>query len=182
MRRAPWNEARKAARVNDARRIRGRSAIDAPGRPDSARAAEIKNCRYALWKNPEKLTGKQQAKLAWIVQPDPQLARAYYLKEGLRVIFKLPNHEAIEALDKWIGWARRWRIPAFVKLQKSIVRYRTTILAAIEHGLSNGRVECMNTKIRLITRIALGFTSLDALIDLAMLSLSGHKSVLPGRI
>ena len=92
------------------------------------------------------------------------------------------NHEAIEALDKWIGWARRWRIPAFVKLQKSIVRYRTTILAAIEHGLSNGRVECMNTKIRLITRIALGFTSLDALIDLAMLSLSGHKSVLPGRI
>ena len=40
----------------------------------------------------------------------------------------------------------------------------------------------MNTKIRLITRIAFGFKSPDALIALAMLSLGGHKPVLPGRI
>ena len=56
------------------------------------------------------------------------------------------------------------------------------ILASIEHGLSNGRVESMNTKIRLMTRIAFGFKSPDALIALAMLSLGGHKPVLPGRI
>jgi transposase len=153
----------------------------APARPDSARATGIKNSRYALWKNPENLTEKQQTKLAWIVQTDPRLARAYYLKEGLRVIFKLPLAEATEALDKWVGWARRCRIPSFVKLQKSIVKHRTAILASIEHGLSNGRVESMNTKIRLMTRIAFGFTSPDALIALAMLSLGGHKPVLPGR-
>ena len=98
------------------------------------------------------------------------------------MIFKLPLMEAIEALDKWVGWARRCRIPAFVKLQTSIVKHRTAILASIEHGLSNGRVESMNTKIRLITRIAYGFKSPDALIALAMLSLGGHKPVLPGRI
>ena len=143
VRRAAWNDARKAARQNDARRTRGRPPADAPARPDSVRAAGIKNCRYALWKNPENLTEKQQAKLAWIVQTDPRLARAYYLKEGLRVIFKLPLDEAIEALDKWVGWARRCRIPAFVKLQISIVKHRDAILAAIEHGLSNGRVESM---------------------------------------
>ena len=40
----------------------------------------------------------------------------------------------------------------------------------------------MNTKIRLITCIAFGFASPDALIALAMLSLGGHKPVLPGRI
>ncbi|WP_104133078.1 ISL3 family transposase [Cryobacterium sp. M91] len=179
--RTAWNDARKAARQNDARRTRGRPAVDAPARPDSARAAGIKNCRYALWKNPENLTEKQQAKLAWIVQTDPRLARVYYLKEGLLVIFKLPLDEATEALDKWVGWARRCRIPSFVKLQKSIVKHRTAILASIEHGLSNGRVESMNTKIRLMTRIAYGFTSPDALIALAMLSLGGHKPVFPGR-
>ena len=86
------------------------------------------------------------------------------------------------ALDRWVAWARRCRIPAFVKLQKSIVNHRAAILAAIEHGLSNDRVESMNTKIRLITRIAFGFTSPDALMALAMLSLGGHKPVLPGRI
>jgi transposase len=53
--------------------------------------------------------------------------------------------------------ARRCRILALVKLQRSIMNHRTAILASIEHGLSNGRVESMNTKIRLMTRIAFGF-------------------------
>ena len=39
----------------------------------------------------------------------------------------------------------------------------------------------MNTKIGLIARVAFGFTSPEALISLAMLSLRGHKPVLPGR-
>jgi transposase len=98
------------------------------------------------------------------------------------VIFKLPHDQASEALDRWVSWARRCRIPAFVKLQRSIVTHRASILASIEHSLSNGRVESMNTKIRLLTRIAFGFKSPHALIALAMLSLGGHKPVLPGRI
>jgi len=97
------------------------------------------------------------------------------------VIFAMPHQDAVQALDRWISWARRCRIPAFVKLQKSIVRHRGRILAAIEHGLSNGLIESTNTKIRLITRIAFGFTSPHALIALSLLSLGGHRPVLPGR-
>ena len=70
-----------------------------------------------MWKNPENLTENQQAKLAWVAATDPRLHRAYLLKEGLRVVFQLPYDEAVEALDRWISWARRCRIPAFVKLQ-----------------------------------------------------------------
>ncbi len=66
-------------------------------------------------------------------------------------------------------------------LQRRIVKHQASILAAIEHGLSNGRIESVNTKIRLITRIAFGFRSPNALIALAMLNLGGHKPVLPGR-
>ncbi|MFQ4149784.1 ISL3 family transposase [Arthrobacter sp. LAPM80] len=180
-RRTAWNRARKAAKENEPPRGRGRPPKDAPARPDSERAVKLKNSRFALWKNPEDLTEKQQVKLAWIVQTDPRLGRAYYLKEGLRTVFKLPLDEATEALDKWVNWARRCRIPTFVKLQKSIVKHRASILASIEHGLSNGRIESMNTKIRLITRMAFGFKSPEALISLAMLSLGGHKPALPGR-
>jgi transposase len=46
---------------------------------------------------------------------------------------------------------------------------------------SNALIESVNTKIRLLTRIAFGFRSPAALIALAMLSLGGHKPVLPGR-
>ena len=66
------------------------------------------NSRNALWKNPENLTEKQQIKLAWVVHTNPALNWAYYLKEGLRLVFKLPRDEAAEALDKgeyWLRWA-----------------------------------------------------------------------------
>ena len=68
-----------------------------------------------------------------------------------------------------------------MKLQRTIVEQKTAILAAIEHGLSNGLIESVNTKIRLITRMAFGFRSPDALIALAMLNLAGHRPALPGR-
>jgi transposase len=145
------------------------------------RAKTLKGARYSLWKNPENLNENQQVKLAWIAATDPKLYRAYLLKEALRVVFQLPHLEAVDALDRWISWARRCRIPAFVKLQQSIVRHRTRILAAIEHNLSNGLIESTNTKIRLITRIAFGFKSAEALIALALLNLGGHRPALPGR-
>ena len=141
----------------------------------------MKNSRFALWKNPDRLTTRQQAKLTWIAKAEPRLHRAYLLKEALRLVFQLPYDEAVPALDAWISWARRCQIPRFVKLQRTIVEHRATILASIEHGLSNGLIESVNTKIRLLTRMAFGFASPDALIALAMLSLGGHRPTLPGR-
>jgi transposase len=168
VRRQAWNTARDAVTQRRAGRASGH-------------AKALKHARYALWKNPENLTNRQQAKLAWVAKTDPMLHRAYLLKEGLRLVFQLPAQDAEEALDVWVGWARRCRIPAFVDLQRRIVKHKASILAAIEHGLSNGRIESVNTKIRLITRVAFGFRSPDALIALAMLNLGGHRPALPGR-
>ncbi|HET7326281.1 MAG TPA: ISL3 family transposase, partial [Nocardioidaceae bacterium] len=42
-------------------------------------------------------------------------------------------------------------------------------------------VESVNTKIRLLTRVAFGFKSAHALIALAMLNLGGYQPSLPGR-
>lgn len=180
VRRQTWNDARELAR-KEPKRGRGRPPADAPPRPGNDLAKGLKGARYSLWKNPENLTENQQVKLNWIAATDPRLYRAYLLKEGLRTVFQLPHEAAAEALDRWVSWARRCRIPAFVKLQKSIVKHRPRILAAIEHNLSNGLIESTNTKIRLITRIAFGFKSPQPLIALALLSLGGHRPALPGR-
>ena len=51
---------------------------------------------------------------------------------------------------------------------RSITRHRAAIQATLLHGLSNALVESVNTKIRLLTRIAFGFHSPQALIGLAM--------------
>ena len=159
IRREVWNEARRAGQDQLARRLKG--------------------ARYALWKNPEHLTGRQQAKLAEVQHTNRRLYRAYLLKEQLRQIYRLEPGPAIALLDAWIAWARRCRLPSFIKLARTITTQRAGIIAAIEHGLSNARVEAINTQIRLITRRAFGFHSADALIALAMLTLADLCPPLP---
>ena len=149
-----------------------------PGR-DLARG--LKGSRFALSKNPENLTTRQRAKLEWIATADPRLHRAYLLKEALRLIFQMPPDHAEAELDRWLSWARRCRIPAFVDLARKVRTYRDRILTAIEHRLSNGLIEGVNTRIRLLTRLAFGFHTSHALIALAMLSLGRHRPALPGR-
>jgi transposase len=161
VRREVWNTARKGGEV--------------------ALAGELKGARWALWKNPEDLTRRQRGKLAWIARVNGRLYRAYLLKEQLRLVFKLKGVRATVLLEAWLGWARRCRIPAFVKLAKTITAHRSSIQAALTEGLSNGLVESTNTKIRLLTRVAFGFRSPNALIALAMLSVGGLCPPLPER-
>jgi transposase len=159
IRREVWNQARRA----------GQTAL----------AKDLKGARFALWKNPENLTDRQAAKLSDIQRTNARLYRAYLLKEQLRQIYRLPAEPAIELLERWLGWARRCRLTPFVKLARTITDQRAGIEAAIRHGLSNARVEAINTQIRLLTRRAFGFHSPDALIALAMLSLARLCPPLP---
>jgi transposase len=180
VRRQALNDARALART-EPRWGRGHPPADAPPRPGRQRTRALSRARYALWKNPEDLTVDQQAKLAWIAATDPRLYRAYLLKEGLRHVFKVKGQAGKDALDVWLTWAARCRIPAFVNLGRTIRAHRQSIDAALEHNLSNGLIESTNTKIRLLQRVAFGFKSADALIALATLSLGGFRPVLPGR-
>jgi transposase len=172
VRRQVWNQARRTSPTIS----KGRGHRVAAGQ-----ARQLKHARYALWKNPENLTGNQRAKLDWIAKTSPALYRAYLLKEGLRHVFKVKGDEGKEALGKWLAWAQRSRLEAFVALGRNLKQYRTEINATLDCGLSNALVESTNTKIRLITRIAFGFKDPHALIALAMLSLGGYRPPLPGR-
>jgi transposase len=159
VRREVWNEARRQGNLELAR--------------------ELKGARFAVWKNPENLTDRQQAKLATIQHTNARLYRAYLLKEQLRQIYQLPAPAAERLLDRWLAWARRCRLPSFVRLAKTITEQQDGILAAIRHGLSNARIEQINTQIRLIARRAFGFHSPQALIALAMLKLADLCPPLP---
>jgi len=159
VRREVWNQARRA----------GQTAL----------ARELKGARFALWKNAETLTERQQLKLARIKQINEPLYRGYLLSQQLRPIYRVPHEQAIALLDGWLAWAQRCRLEPFVKLARTIRAQRPGIEAAIRHELSNARTEQINTQIRLITRRGFGYHSQQAVIALAMLSLGGLCPPLP---
>jgi transposase len=161
VRRHTWNAARRQGQVKDAR--------------------DLKRARYALWKAAENLTARQRGHLAQIQRTNRHLYRAYLLKEQLREVFHLRGTAALRLLEAWLSWARRCRIPSFIELPRRIVKHRMRIEATLVHGLSNALVESVNTRIRLLTRLASGFRDPGALIGLAMLKLGGYCPPLPRR-
>ena len=144
-------------------------------------ARELKGARFALWKNAENLTERQQLKLSRIQHLNHRLYRAYLLCQQLRQIYRVPAQDALVLLDAWLKWARRCRLEPFVKVARRITEQRERVEAAITNKLSNAAVEQVNTQIRLITRRGFGYHSPWAVIALAMLSLGGLCPPLPDR-
>lgn len=139
--------------------------------PDDRWAKDFKGSRWALLKNPEDLTDRQAGQLARIRRNRGGIWRAYEMKEQFRAIVAgdLTRDEAAVLLDRWCARAQRSRLAPFIKCARTMRQRRDLILNAVQHGISNGRVEGLNTKVRLIVRRAYGFHTADAALALVML-------------
>jgi transposase len=142
----------------------------------------IKHTRWALLKAPEKLTDCQRLALAAIQQTNQRLYRAYLLKEQLRALYRLEDpNQAPAHLAAWIAWAARSKLRPFVRLGRTLRRYRDGILAATRLGLTNARLEGLHNKIRLLCHRSYGFHSPQALIALTYLCCAGITITPPHR-
>jgi transposase len=176
----PFHVVAWAAKALDAVRSRVHAAARRAGQ--TALAQGVKGARYVLWKDPAHLTARQQAKLAWIEATNQPLYRAYLLHQQLRQVFAGGGEDRVELLDAWLDWAAGSGLRPFVELAYRIRRwYRDDIAHTLTYRLSNGLLESTNTKIRLITRIAFGFKTPEALIAMVKLHLGGYHLPLPGR-
>lgn len=128
----------------------------------------------------ERLTDQHHSILAVLRRERRELFRAWLLKEELRDLYRIvrPEHAA-DYLIKWIRKARRSKIPAMVMLADKITRVFDGIIAAITRGLSNGRSEGTNTKIRAIQRRGYGYHGPDALAAMIYLCCAAIKINLP---
>jgi transposase len=126
-------------------------------------------------------TDHRTAPTLWEVQQaNTRLYRAFLLREELRLLYHLEDPRLAPAhLDAWLAWATRSRLKPFVRLARTLREHRDGILAAIRLGLSNGRLEGLNSKIRLISHRSFGFHSADALIALVYLCCTGIVIELP---
>ena len=176
LRRDAWREARHRP---SPRRRRGRPRRGE--RPPADRAKLVRGLRFPLLKNPEDLTEGQGSALAALRRAGTALWRGYLLKEGLRTVFRADAADAAGELDRWLAWACRCRIPAFVELSRKVRRKREGIPGSIELGVPDARVEAASNKIKVAIRQGYGFRNIDNLIALVMLRCSDLRPTLPGR-
>jgi len=147
----------------------------------TATSTTLKGARWALRKNPDRLSEQQRATLATIQATNRPLYRAYLLKEQLRQIVAVKGSDGKLLLQQWLRWASRCRLEPFVKLGRAVRRHLSTIHNMLDSGLSNAIVEANNTQLRLLTRQAFGYHSAEALIAMATLKRGGLCPPLPGR-
>jgi len=167
----PFHVCQLAARaVDDVRR----SEWNAKGKSKTAGGKWVKGVRWSLLKAPERQSISQLAALGEVSLANRRLFRAFLLKEQLRLLYHLDDPAlAPEHLAAWLGWASRSKLRPFVKLARTIRRHREGILSAIRLGLSNGRLEGLNSKVRLISHRSFGFHGAPPLIALVYLCCGG---------
>ena len=143
----------------------------------------VKSSKYALGKNPENLTEKQEEKLKQVNTTHNTIAKAYLLKELARQIFKLQGtrEEAKEYLDSLITLFTNSGLIPFQELGQKLKRHTEHILNTVTCHLSSAAVEASNNTVKLFIRRAYGYKNLDNLISLLMLRISHIQIPLPGR-
>ena len=136
--------------------------------------------RYALRAGAERLDTTHHDLLNRLRRTRYRLWRAWELKERLRDLYRVIDPTDARAhLKAWCTAALRSRIPQLTTLARRIRKHFDGIIAAVEHGLSNSRLEGINSKIRLINRRAHGHRTAKALAASIYLCLGGITIQLP---
>lgn len=156
--------------LDEVRRAQVRTVED----PEQRRA--LKHTRFALLKNPWNLTAIEQTKLTDLPRANATLYRAYLMKESFAAILDRNQPGVVrKKLDEWISWASHSGLKPFAKAARTIAKHIDGIVAYVATGMSNGRTEATNGKVRTITRRSYGLHSAAALIALIRLCCSGLK-------
>jgi transposase len=173
----PFHVVRLAQRAVDQVR---RDQWNAHERSHTKTGQWIKGTRWSLLKAPDKQTIDQLAVLGEVQQANKPMFRAFLLKEELRLLYALEDPALAPAhLAAWLAWAARSKLDPFIRLARTIRAHRDGILAAIRLSLTNGRLEGLNSRIRLISHRSFGFHSADPLIALVYLCCAGITTHLP---
>jgi len=119
----------------------------------------IKGTRWLLLKNGNDIFDyAHRNRLENALSLNRPLMIAYYLKEDLKEIWnQCSKQKAKDLLDEWVKQAIESKIQPLVKMASTIRAYKTYILAWYDHCITNGTIEGINNKIKVLKRQIYGF-------------------------
>lgn len=136
---------------------------------DPRRAVWLKGTRFVLRQRADTLTNGQRELIEELAQTNERVYRGWLLCDQLRAVFASDRDQAPLLLDEWLHAAGSSLLVPFVKLARTLSEHRDGIVNAIRLGLSNARLEAMNSTVRLISHRSRGFRRLDSLLALIRL-------------
>jgi transposase len=120
----------------------------------------LKGIRWLLVKNSGNLDEKrnERERLEEALRLNEPLAKAYYMKEELGLVWKQPDKTTARVfLNDWIARAEVSGVRMLQKFAKTLAIHREGILAYYDHPISTGPLEAVNNKIKLMQRQAYGY-------------------------
>jgi transposase len=129
-------------------------------------AAKLKHMRWKLLRRGTRVRGHAKQRLRSLVRSKLATARAWILKETFQDFWRYRSVSwAAAFLDIWCSRALRSRIPAMAKVARTLRSHEELILNwfRAKGEISNGVVEGLNNKIRVITRRSYGFRTYHAM-------------------
>ena len=158
----------------------GNKAVDEVRREEVKQESSLKGLRWVTLKDAAKLSEKQITELHYLTRSNLKTARAWRIKEAMRDIYRNAENRAhAEVLfGRWYSWARRSRLKPFKKLALTVRKHMPGILAHFDSGLSNGRVESVNSLIQAAKSRARGYRTSKNLIAMTFL-IAGKLKALP---
>jgi len=123
---------------------------------------ELKGLRWVLVTNECNLDDEQRAKLKEMYEKCPELKACHELKEEFRTIFEEETSrvEAKKKLDAWKLRVRKRGLKSLETFLGTLDNWEEWILNYFSSGkVTNGVVEGLNNKIKLIKRRAYGYTN-----------------------
>lgn len=121
--------------------------------------AGINKSKYVLLKNEEELQEKEKQKLKEVAKVSPLLEKMHQLKESFRKVFENNTNweEGLFGLTNWLKDARTY----FPKSCGTIRRWIDEITAYFDHRTTQGTVEGVNNKLKVIKRRGYGFRNFE---------------------
>lgn len=119
----------------------------------------LKKSKYVLLKNEKDLNEAEQEKLKEVEKVAPSLTKMHALKEEIRDIFESSKNwsEGLLEIADWLKDVSKY----FPKSFGTIKRWIGEIIAYFDEGTTQGIVEGINNKLKLIKRRAFGFRNFD---------------------
>ena len=119
----------------------------------------LKGSKYALIKNEEDLNECQREKLAEVKEVSSTLAEMHRLKEAFRDIFEVSKNWS-EGTLRLLDWMAE-SSTVFKQSCGTIKRWFDEVTSYFEVRITNGAVEGINNKLKLIKRSGYGFRNFD---------------------